>query len=73
MAQSKKVEIQLSVTGAEECIKKLKDVNVCIDELSKAMRGLNDLSLTVTTTHAEKGEGIERQVNREREGIASHV
>jgi glutamine synthetase len=56
------VSIDMKVTGAEVCIEKIKKVTEFAKELKQAIEELNDMSITITTTHTEKGEGQERQV-----------
>lgn len=60
---SKKVEIDIVVRGAEECIAKMQAATKAAKELRTAIDALNDLSFTLTTTHNDKGEGIERQID----------
>jgi phage tail sheath gpL-like len=61
LSAPKKVEIDIVVHGAEECIAKMQTATKAAKELRAAIDALNDLSFTLTTTHQEKGEGIERQ------------
>lgn len=51
--EPRNVEISISVTGEQECIAKLESVRIAAEELQKAIKNLNNLSITIITTNEQ--------------------
>lgn len=59
------IEIDMTITGTEECIRKMELVTEYAERLEKAVKSLNNLTITIITTREEQGEGIERQKDKD--------